>query len=399
MLKFFRKKIVAKIVLWGLVIIVVPAFVMWGGASMSRSKDKGPSYVGILNNKKVTFDELYGALLGVRSQIILNYYNQPQALEALLSNKPILAKLAWDRILMLDQARKMGIKASDKEVIEMIQKHPLFVRNSVFDDRFYSYLLRNTIGLEARAFEETVRDNIILQKLTAQLTRDVSIPDDELRSTYEKEFEKLKIAYILLEPKAYTDDIKIDEAAAKDFFDKHKTELVVKSQLKGAVPDRIATFEESKGTIINYLKEVEARKTLKTKADDIRKKISDRIEKKGETFGKAASELGLAVKDTAPFSVNDKVEEIGDIPIVADAASKLKLFELSQAVELNKGWIIFEVVDRKPADQEAFKKEKEEYAKKVRDRKSNIIMEKWLRDLEGKAKLEIKLEEIEKYYR
>ena len=40
MLKIFRKKIVSKVILWGLLILILPAFVMWGSASMSRSKDK-----------------------------------------------------------------------------------------------------------------------------------------------------------------------------------------------------------------------------------------------------------------------------------------------------------------------------------------------------------------------
>lgn len=108
MLKIFRKKIVSRLILWGLLILILPAFVMWGSASMSRSKDKGPSYVGIINNKKISFEQLYQAITGVRSQIILSYYNQPQILDALLNNKPMLAKIAWDRILMLDEPENQG---------------------------------------------------------------------------------------------------------------------------------------------------------------------------------------------------------------------------------------------------------------------------------------------------
>ncbi len=192
MLKLFRKKIVMKTILWGLVIIIVPAFVMWGGASMSRSKEKGPNYVGIVNNRKVSFEEFSAALTGVRSQIILNYFNQPKLLEALLSNKPMLAKLAWDRILMMEEVKKAGIKISDKEVIEALRGHPLFLRNGVFDDRFYAYMLRNNIGLEPRAFEEIVRGNISLQKLSTSLTKDIKLSDEEILAEYNKDPKKSK---------------------------------------------------------------------------------------------------------------------------------------------------------------------------------------------------------------
>ena len=399
MLKLFRKKIVMKIILWGLVVIIVPAFVMWGGASSSRSKDGGPGYVGIVNDRKVLFDELSGALSGVRSQIILNYFNQPKALEALLSNKPVLAKLAWDRILMLEEVKRAGIKISDKELVETIRAHPLFVRNGAFDDRFYSYMLRNSIGLEPRSFEEIVRENISLQKLSASITKDVKLSDSDILAEYKKDFQNLKIAYILLEPKDFLDKVKIDENAAKDFYEKRKNELIIKSNLRGALPDRQATFEESKETLENYLKEAEARPMLKKRSDEVYAGLVEKMKSTGETFQKAAAKLGLAVKETDFFSKKDAVEAVGDTPIIIEASSNLKDFELSKPLEIPKGYIIFEVVGKKDVDEEAFKKDKEEYSKRVKDLRSNMVMEKWLKALEDRAKLAIKLDETEKYYK
>ena len=398
-LKIFRKKIVSKIILWGLLILILPAFVMWGSASMSRSKDKGPTYVGMVHNKKISFEQFYNALAGIRSQIILTYFNQPKILDTILSNKPLLAKLAWDRLLMLEEVRRLKIKVSDKEVIGLIRSHPLFLRKGAFDDAFYSYVLRNNIGLELRAFEEAVRDNIALNKLTSLLTKDIKLSDSDILAKYKKDFEEFKIAYVLLEPKAFISNIKIDEKAVKDFFENHKSELMMKSNLKGAIPDRLATFEESKDSIENYLKEAEAKKTLSQKADEIRKKLLELIENKAETFGRAAEKLSLNVKDTGLFSAKDNVEEIDNVPIIAREASALKEFELSKPIEINKGFIILEVVQKKSADEEKFKKDKEEYSKKALEERSDEYMAEWLHKVEDESKLAIKLEEIEKYYR
>jgi hypothetical protein len=398
MLKLFRKKIVMKIILWGLVIIVVPAFVMWGGASTSRSKDKGPGYAGFVNNRKVSFDELSNALSGVRGQIILNYFNQPKALDALLANKPILVKLAWDRVLMMEEVKKSGIKIPDREVVGALRSHPLFLRNGAFDDRFYAYMLKNSIGLEPRAFEEIVRENLALKKLSASLTKDIKISDDDILSEYKKDFAKIKISYILLEPKDYLGKVNIDENAVKDFYDKNKSGLMVKSDLKGGAPDRPATFEESKSDIEKYLKEAEARKMLEERSGEIYRELREKTEDNGETFSKAASKLGLNVKDTDFFSRKDSVEAVGDASVITEVSRGLKDFELSKPLEIGKGYIIFEVVSRKAADEEAFAKEKEEYSKKALEARSNLVMEKWLKGLEEKAKLAIKLEDAEKYY-
>jgi len=399
MLKLFRKKIVMKTILWGLVVIVVPAFVMWGGASSSRSKGSGPGYVGFVENRKVLFDELSNAISGVRCQIILNYFNQPKALDALLSNKPVLAKIAWGRILMMEEVKKAGIKISDKEVVETLRSHPLFLRNGVFDDRFYAYMLRNNIGLEPRAFEEIVRENVSLQKLSDSLTKDIKLSDQEIADEYNTEFQRIKICYVMLEPKDFTDSIFIDDAAAKELYEKNRSSFVVKSKLKGALPDRPATFEEAKPEIIAYLKAAEASKTIKEKSGEVHKQILERMEKNGETFEKASAKMGLDSKETDFFSMTDNVEALGSMYAIAEAASKLKEFELSEPTQTDKGYLIFEIVDKKPADEEAFKKDKEEYSKKVRARRVNIFMDGWLKKLEEKAKLVINLEDTDKELR
>lgn len=399
MLKVFRKKFVSRFILWGLLILILPAFVMWGSASMSRSKDRGPNYVGTVDSRKVSFNELYRALTGVRSQVILIYFNQPQVLKELLNNKLMLAKAAWDRILMLNEAKGLHIKVSDKEVVASIRSHPLFARNGAFDEKFYSYVLQNNIGLEPRAFEEIVRDNLIIQKLALDFTKDVLVSDDDALSEYKKEFSKLKISYVLVEPKELIEQVKLDEGAAEKFYEERKNELMVKSPLKGALPDRIATFTESKDAIEKLLKETEARKILKPKSEDLYANILERMKDKNETFEKAASQLKLTVKNTDFFSKTDKFDEPGDASVIASIGSDLKVLDVSKPVEITKGFIIFEVVQKKDPDEEAFKKDKDEYTKKIKEIRLNSIMEGYIRKLEGNAKLAINLEEIDKYYR
>lgn len=398
MLKIFRKKIVSKIILWGLLILILPAFVMWGNASISRSKEKGPRYAGFIDNKKVSFEELDSALAGVRSQIILNYFNQPKILEAFFSNKPLLAKIAWDRLIMISEAKKLKLKITDKDVIKFIQTHPLFSRSGRFDDKFYAYILRNNIGLEPRAFEEMVRENISMQKLAGVLAGDLKVSDEEVADEYKKEYGKLKIEYLFIEPKGFLGKVKIEEADVKDFYEKNRDSLIIKSNLKGAVPDRLATFSEAKETIEKRLKEDEAVKRASKEGGDIYKEVTEEMAKKNGTFDKAALRFGYAVKETPFFSRTDTLDNLGAAQIIAEAASTVKDFEISKPVETNNGVIIFQVVGRQIADEEKFKKEKEEYAKKVREMKSNLLMEEWLKKAEERASLAIKLDEAEKRY-
>lgn len=196
MLKFLRKKNVAKMIFWALLVLILPAFVLWGTGAIGGSKKKGPAYVGKVANKKISFDDLGSHMLSIRSQIILNYFNQPQIMDAFLKNEPFLAKLAWDRIIMLNEANKRKVKVSDTELIMHIRSHPIFTRGGVFDDRIYGYVLRNNMGLSPRTFEEMMRENMKIQKMNDLLTKDVTVNDEEIVDAYlkEKGVEKNKMA-------------------------------------------------------------------------------------------------------------------------------------------------------------------------------------------------------------
>jgi len=192
MLKLFRKKNVARLVLWGILILILPAFVIWGSGSLGGSREKGPTFVGLINNKKVSFDDFAESLHAIRCQIILNYFNQPKVLDLFLNDKPFMGRLAWDRLIMAKEARKQKIKVPDQNVVNFIRSHPLFLRNGVFDEKLYDYILRNNVGMDPRTFEEIVRDNLAIKRLNDMLTKDIKITDPEILEAYKKDGEKNK---------------------------------------------------------------------------------------------------------------------------------------------------------------------------------------------------------------
>jgi hypothetical protein len=190
MLKLMRNKKVTKMVLWGTLILILPAFVIWGAGSIGKSKEKGPKYVGIIDGKKVSFDDFASSLTTVRTQIFMNYFPQPKVMQSIFDNKELMGKLAWVVLVMSREAANKKIKISDAEVISFIRSHPLFLRGGKFDDRIHEYILRNNLGVYPRNFEEITRDNLIIQKMSHILTKDITVTDEEVLSAYKKENEK-----------------------------------------------------------------------------------------------------------------------------------------------------------------------------------------------------------------
>jgi parvulin-like peptidyl-prolyl isomerase len=401
MLKVFRNKNTTKIVLWAILILILPSFVLWGTGNLGGGSKKGPTYAGKIENKKVSFDDFGESLMSIRCQIIFNYLDNQKALESLLKNKQFMGKLAWQRLLMISRARMARIKVSDQDIVKFISTHPLFVRGGKFDDRVYEYFLKNTLGLYPRNFEEIMRENLMIQKLTESITKDIKVTDEEIAKDYEKENSKFKISYILYPLTSFTDKTKVSDQEIKDFYEQNKQSFVIQEKKadgkEGA--KRISTFDETKDMIKALLSEDRARPFAMDEANKTYDKINELMTKDKLTFDAAAAKLKLKIQESKTFTKSDSLEGIGEMAQVASVAANMKKGEISRPVETRNSVLIFAFEEKLPADQEKFKKDKEEFTKKMLTEKKNAYIENWLKELEKGAELKIDLNDYEKYYK
>ncbi len=402
MLKIFRHKNVTKVVLWGLLILILPAFVLWGtGADRGRSKDKGPTFVGLIEGRKVNFDVFAGSIVSIRCQVIMSYFNQPEAMGAFLDSKAFLGKLAWDRLLVAREAEKANIKVTNDEVVNFIRNQPIFLRSGVFDDRAYYYVLRNNIGLEPRAFEEIIRSNLCIQKFNELLTKDISVPDEEIVAAYEKENNKIRISYIPFLADSFIDKVKGEDADIKKYYEARKNEFIVpaKSGSRDKAAETTAAYDDVKADIKTFITQKQARELAVKSAGVEYDRLMGIMTKENLTFEASAAKLGLKIIESGFFSRNEPIEGIGEAGQVADGAAKLKADEVSKAMETEKGAIIFKVAGSQKYDEEKFKKERGDYLKKAVGLKKAQALDAWLRKLDAASKVNIDFKDFEKYYR
>lgn len=400
MLKVFRNKRVTKMVLWGILILILPAFVIWGGGGLGGSKSKGPKYAGLIDNKKVSFGDFAAAIAGARCQIILNYFNQPKIVDTLLNNENFMGSLAWDKLILLKEVKKHRIKITDQEVVSYIRSHPLFARNGVFDEKIYQYILRYNMGLDPRRFEEIVRENLAIQRLNEKLTAHIEVKDSDVRTAYKEDNEKFKISYIIFLAEIFADKAEISDEEIKVYYEAHKQEFVLPSEAEGQEKEfRLASFDDVKDSIRSFMLENRARPLAARQARETYEKILELIDRDKLTFEQAASKLGLKVQTTDFFSKTDYIEGIGEASSIARVSSKIEIGELAYPVDTGKGSIIFKLLDTEGFDEEKFKEKKEEYSKRALVEKQNIFLEDYLRKLKQETKINIEFGDYRKYYR
>ncbi|MCX5706157.1 MAG: SurA N-terminal domain-containing protein [Candidatus Omnitrophica bacterium] len=196
MLKFLRHKKTAKKIWIGLAILVLPAFVFWGfGSAIDRQKKSG--YVGKISSRKISLLEYKDSVIAARNAAIIQLGSKFYEVQKDLN----LETMAWERLILLQEAKNRRITASDREVIELIESYPFFQRNGNFDNRIYDEVIKYVFRIQPRVFEEETRQNIILSKLYQQIIGDVKVDGKEVREGYIKANNKGKANFRVNEKK------------------------------------------------------------------------------------------------------------------------------------------------------------------------------------------------------
>ncbi len=365
MLKNLRKKKTKKTIWIILAVLLVPAFILWGSSSLVRNKEE-PSSVGRIFGKNISLLEYKDAMEAVKAQMIMQFGDKYLEVQKSLD----LDSLAWDRLILLTEAKKHKIRASDKEVVETIESYPLFQSKGRFSERLYAEMLKYVLRTQPRTYEEQTRQNIMLSKLYREITESLSLSDKEISEEYGKANEQISVYYLAALTADFTKEIAAADDELKNYF--AKNQLDFKQPLSFKI-EYLAWTEEDKDA-----------DTLKNKAEALMRKRAD--------FAKSAKELGFEVKETDFFGQTDPIPGIGWSPEILIMLSKVKPGELLPIIHADKNYYLIRLKERKDPylpDFEAVKdKIKEVFAKNAAEDSAKLKIEAALRELDKKANLE-----------
>ena len=208
MLKYLRmgnKRI--KIIWWTLIVITIVTFVFLFGAGFgSGPQNQVAGALGTVNGHPITLEEYRMAVTEQRSQYMARTQSDPGEQETRM-----LEVQAWRSLVtqaLLDQqARKLGLKPTDREVVITLQSAPPqalmslpdFQTNGQFDPNKYGAALRNP-GINWAPFEELVRDQLPVRKLQERLLTSLKLSQPELEAAFKRRFEKVALTVAMVPP-------------------------------------------------------------------------------------------------------------------------------------------------------------------------------------------------------
>jgi len=326
MLNKLRNKKTAKKIWIGLAVIIIPPFVLWGSGSLMRSKQKTGYYVGRLFGRNITALEYQDALGAVKNQAIMQFGDKFSEVQKQLH----LESQAWERLILLVEAKKYRISVSDKEVISLLERSPLFQNKGRFDNQIYSQILEYVFRTQARAYEEQTRQNIILSRLYRIITDNITVNEDEIKEEYRKLNEEVSISYIAGLSSEFAKGLTASDDDLKDYFAKNY--LHFKQPLSFNIEYISLTDEEVDSSL----------KSIKDKIHTILTRLHRR-----EDFSKIAKDYNASLKETGLFGQTDPIPGIGWSQEIFSVISKAKANDILPPLYIDKNYYILRIKERK----------------------------------------------------
>ncbi|MFH0918154.1 MAG: SurA N-terminal domain-containing protein [Candidatus Omnitrophota bacterium] len=372
MLRILRNKKTAKKIWIGLAIIIIPAFALWGFGGAGGNKEM-TSVAGKIFGHNISNLEFRDSVIAIRTMAIMQFGDKLPEIEKYLN----FEGQAWERLILLYEARKRRINVKDKEVIEEIQSSPYFQGKNGFNNKTYQEALRYIFRLQPRIFEEQTRQNLILAKLFNQITQNFKLSDDQVRQEYLKANEELSIYYIAGLVSEFAKTIKPTDQEISSYFEQNKAAF--KEPATKDNPVRIPQLPEIKDKVQETFINETAKKMALDKINECAQKL------KQSEFNQAAASCGLKTGVTDFFKSTGMVENLGVGRIFWENAKKLKENASSDVISNSQGYYIIKLKSTKPIDEKKFLEEKESFSQRILNSKKGELFAEFVEQLKKKA--------------
>jgi len=208
-----------------ILIVVALSFVLFFGG-YSYFKEKKETYVAKVNSVTIEWREYNDAFQNTIKQYqqALGPAFSEKMIEELRLREKILDGLI-EKILVLQEAKRLGLSTPDEELRLVIESIPVFQANGQFDKRNYERFLRiNRITDEQ--FEQSQRENLLISKIVNLIKmNEGKVSDEEVLDTYLFENERINLTFVKVAPGSLKSQVNANEIEIKDYYQKHQEEF------------------------------------------------------------------------------------------------------------------------------------------------------------------------------
>jgi len=363
---------------WGIVGAIVVVFIFWGIWAPREGRQRELVKVGDYIITVVEARNYYQNMRDRYQSVYGERFTEEMAKKLKLKERAVQDMV--NRILLLQEARRLGLKVTDEEVEASIHSNPAFQKDGLFDKATYVRALQRA-RLATKYFEATQKESLLIHKLQGLIMTSVKVSDQEALEAYRQGFEKINLDMISLNPGDFK-DVSMTPEELKEYFSKHREEfkLPAKAKIRYLLFDpkdylkqipvsakEMADYYENNKEKFGQPKRVKVRHILiKTDARDKEgtEKAKQRAESIREEAAKGKDFAQLAKKNSEDAGTKDRGGELGFIskgmvvPEFEQAAFSMKAGEISTVIQTQFGFHILKVDEIQEASTQPLEKVK-----------------------------------------
>jgi peptidyl-prolyl cis-trans isomerase D len=297
----------------------------------------------------------------------------PQPLQALYAQQ-VLDQLVFERVLNYE-AERLGIRVTDQERADRIRLMvpDAFVGNAFVGRGVYEQMILERFGLGMQEFEAAMSQSLVAEKFQQLVTDGITVSPAEVEQEFRRRNEKVQLSYVVIKPDDLQSKVNITDAILASYFEKNKSRYIVpeRRSVRYGLLDttllRLSATASDAEVQAYYEQNIERYKTedrahvaqilfktvgltdsqiaeLRTKAEDIAKKA-----KAGGDFAE------MARQNSEDLATKDKGGDVGwivrgqTVPEFENAAFRLPVGSISDAITTPYGLLVIKVMDREGA--------------------------------------------------
>jgi peptidyl-prolyl cis-trans isomerase D len=228
MLDFMRRKAQSTYI-QATILIIVLVFVFWG---VGTSQKGGPDAIATVNGQSISaqqFQRTYNQTLS-RYQEQFGGSLPAGLLEALNLKQQVLNQMIQE-LVMQQGAKEAGLIVGSDEVRKVIQNMDAFREEGIFKLDRYKKMLASS-RMNTADFENSVRDDLLRNKIITHLSRFARISDSELKDRFALDNDQLKLEYVAFTPDDFRTSGPVADEALNHFFEANKPTYLTEPQVK-----------------------------------------------------------------------------------------------------------------------------------------------------------------------
>ena len=390
MLDFLRKRKRNWIIIFFLGLIILSFIVFYGAGKLHEPTSVQVAEVNGEAISQQEFSLAYERAVDRYRQILKGSLT-PEMLKGLNLKGSLLEEMIRNK-LVLQEARSLGLTATDEDLVQHLSQAPEFQVGGRFNKEHYLQILRANQILPAQ-FEADQRDQLTMQRLYGVVLDAVHVTEAEVRDRYRIDQEKIDLSFVKLPISDFAVQVKLTDDEVQKYYERNKESLkeplrIQLEYLSYPFEKFLASADVSDKEIEEYYqthREDKFHNRREAKVRYISVPITDEDQKKGGrpradeivNAARAGKDFGQLAQSASNDPSAAKGGDLGWVaqgqlpPPIEKVIFALKKGEVSDPIETPAGFQIFKVEDLKEEKVQSLKEATPEIVKTLKSEKAN----------------------------